>query len=160
MQVSAEVVIQRPVAEVFAYVADLQNAVEWAPGVLEAARTRGEPGERGTIYDMLVREGKRSVAYRMQVLEVEVDRRFRYRASNEQAGARGGDTIYDFAGAGRDTRVRRTTLWEAPPLVRAFAPLIEWRARRPVWRHLDELKRHLESGGGAGGGSGTSERQD
>ena len=44
MQVSAEVVIQRPVAEVFAYVADLQNAVEWAPGVLEAAPDSGGAG--------------------------------------------------------------------------------------------------------------------
>ena len=62
------VVIDRPVADVFAFVADGENAQKWRPGVLEVSRKSGDG--RGTIYRQIVKgPGGRKIDADYEVIE-------------------------------------------------------------------------------------------
>jgi len=73
------VVIRRPVGEVFAFVADGENAMRWRPGVLDVSRQSGEG--LGAIYRQGVRgPGGRRIAADYEVTAFESDRRIAFRA--------------------------------------------------------------------------------
>lgn len=71
--------IGRPVSEVFAFVADGENAMRWRPGVLDVSRESGEG--LGAIYRQGVRgPGGRRIAADYEITAFEPDRRLAFRA--------------------------------------------------------------------------------
>ena len=73
------VTINRPVDEVFAFVADGENARRWRPGVLDVARQSGEG--LGAIYRQGVKgPGGRRIAADYEVTAFEPDRRIAFHA--------------------------------------------------------------------------------
>lgn len=73
------VAIRRPVSEVFAFVADGENATRWRPGVLDVSRQSGEG--LGAIYRQGVKgPGGRRIPADYQVTAFEPDRRIAFRA--------------------------------------------------------------------------------
>jgi uncharacterized membrane protein len=71
--------IRRPVSEVFAFVADGENAMRWRPGVLDVSRQSGEGP--GAIYRQGVKgPGGRRIAADYEVTAFEPDRRIAFRA--------------------------------------------------------------------------------
>jgi uncharacterized membrane protein len=73
------VTISRPVGEVFAFVADGENAMRWRPGVLDVSRQSGEG--LGAIYRQGVKgPGGRRLAADYEITAFEPDRRIGFRA--------------------------------------------------------------------------------
>jgi len=71
--------IQRPISEVFAFVADGENAMRWRPGVLDVQHQSGEG--LGAIYRQGVKgPGGRRIAADYEVTAFEPDRRIAFRA--------------------------------------------------------------------------------
>ena len=71
--------IRRPVAEVFAFVADGTNARRWRPGVLDVSHQSGEG--LGAVYRQGVSgPGGRRIAADYEVTEFEPERRLAFRA--------------------------------------------------------------------------------
>jgi uncharacterized membrane protein len=71
--------IRRPVGEVFAFVADGENAMRWRPGVLDVSHQSGEG--LGAIYRQGVRgPGGRRIAADYEITAFELDRRIAFRA--------------------------------------------------------------------------------
>lgn len=71
--------IGRPVSEVFAFVADGENAMRWRPGVLDVSRESGEG--LGAIYRQGVKgPGGRRIAADYEITAFEPDRRLAFRA--------------------------------------------------------------------------------
>ncbi|MEP7041267.1 MAG: SRPBCC family protein [Chloroflexota bacterium] len=71
--------INRPASEVFAFVADGENALRWRPGVLDVARQSGEG--LGAIYRQGVKgPGGRRIAADYEIIAFEPDRRIAFRA--------------------------------------------------------------------------------
>jgi len=71
--------IRRPVSELFAFVADGENAKRWRPGVLDVTHQSGEG--LGAIYRQGVKgPGGRRIAADYEVTAFEPDRRIAFRA--------------------------------------------------------------------------------
>jgi uncharacterized protein YndB with AHSA1/START domain len=71
--------IRRPVSEVFAFVADGENATRWRPGVLDVSHQSGEG--LGAIYRQGVKgPGGRRIAADYEITAFEPDRRIAFHA--------------------------------------------------------------------------------
>ena len=93
--------IRRPVGEVFAFVADGENAMRWRPGVLDVSRQSGDG--LGAIYRQGVKgPGGRRIPADYEVTAFEPDRRIAFRAI---AGPVRPTGEYRFTPEGDGTRV-------------------------------------------------------
>jgi uncharacterized membrane protein len=71
--------IRRPISEVFAFVADGENAMRWRPGVRDVSHQSG--AGRGAIYRQGVKgPGGRRIAADYEITAFEPDRRIAFRA--------------------------------------------------------------------------------
>jgi uncharacterized membrane protein len=135
------VTINRPVGEVFAFVADGENAMRWRPGVLDVARQSGDG--LGAIYRQGVKgPGGRRIAADYEITAFEPDRRIAFHAI---AGPVRPSGEYRFTSDGATTTVSfaleaEVTGWKRLVLGRAVQSTMEAEVRT-----LDTLKRLLEA---------------
>lgn len=133
--------IRRPVGEVFAFVADGENAMRWRPGVLDVARQSGEGV--GAVYRQGVKgPGGRRIAADYEITAFEPDRRIAFRAI---AGPVRPTGEYGFAADGDVTMVSLAldatlTGWKRLVMGRAVQSTMETEVR-----NLDTLKATLEA---------------
>jgi uncharacterized protein YndB with AHSA1/START domain len=135
------VTISRPIGEVFAFVADGENAMRWRPGVLDVARQSGEG--LGAIYRQGVKgPGGRRIAADYEVTAFEPDRRISFRAI---AGPVRPTGEYQFAPTGDGATVSlaldaTVTGWKSLVMGRGVQSTMLAEVR-----NLDTLKKILES---------------
>lgn len=133
--------INRPVGDVFAFVADGETARQWRPGVLDVAHVSGEG--LGAVYRQGVKgPGGRRIAADYEVTAFEPNQRIAFRAI---AGPVRPTGEYRFAADGDRTTVSfslEATLggWKALVMGRAVQATMQ-----SEMRTLDGLKRILES---------------
>jgi uncharacterized protein YndB with AHSA1/START domain len=133
--------ISRPIGDVFAFVADGENAREWRPAVLDVSRQSGEG--LGAVYRQGVKgPGGRRIAADYEVTAFEPDRRIAFRAI---AGPVRPTGEYEFAPAGDGTTVSLTleatlTGWKSLVMGRAVQSTMLAEVR-----NLETLKAILES---------------
>ena len=133
--------IGRPVSEVFAFVADGENAMRWRPGVLDVSRQSGEG--LGAIYRQGVKgPGGRRIAADYEITAFEPDRRIAFRAI---AGPVRPTGEYRFAVEGEGTTVSLAldatlTGWKRLLMGRAVQSTMDSEVR-----NLDTLKSILEA---------------
>jgi len=136
--------INRPVGEVFAFVADGENARRWRPGVLDVQRESGEG--LGAIYRQGVKgPGGRRIAADYEVTAFELDRRIAFRAI---AGPVRPTGEYRFSSEGDATRLSLAleatlTGWKRLLMGRAVQSTMEAEVR-----NLETLKSILEGSNG------------
>jgi uncharacterized membrane protein len=133
--------IRRPVEEVFAFVADGENAMRWRPGVLDASHQSGEGV--GAIYRQGVKgPGGRRIAADYEITAFEPSRRIAFRAiagpirptGEYRFSTEGDGTTVDFA---LDATV---TGWKRLVMGRAVQSTMD-----AEMRTLDTLKTLLEA---------------
>jgi uncharacterized membrane protein len=135
------VVIRRPLGEVFAFVADGENAMRWRPGVLDVSHQSGEG--LGAIYRQGVKgPGGRRIAADYEITGFEPDRRIAFRAI---AGPVRPTGEYRFAAEGEGTTVSlgldaTLTGWKRLLMGRAVQSTMDAEVR-----NLDTLKTLLEA---------------
>jgi uncharacterized membrane protein len=133
--------ISRPVGEVFAFIADGENAMRWRPAVLDVSRQSGEG--LGAVYRQGVRgPGGRRIAADYEVTAFEPDRRIAFRAI---AGPVRPTGEYRFAADGNATTVSLAfdatlTGWKRLLMGRAVQSTMESEVR-----NLETLKAILEA---------------
>ena len=133
--------IDRPVSDVFAFVADGENAKQWRPGVLDVARVSGEG--LGAVYRQGVKgPGGRRIAADYEVTAFEANQRIAFQAI---AGPVRPSGEYRFAADGDRTTVTFSleatlTGWKALLMARAVQSTMQSEVRT-----LEGLKRILES---------------
>ena len=133
--------IRRPVGEVFAFVADGENARRWRPGVLDVSHQSGEG--LGAIYRQGVKgPGGRRIAADYEVTAFEPDRRIAFRAI---AGPVRPTGEYRFAAEGDGATVSLAldatlTGWKRLLMGRAVQTTMDSEVR-----NLDTLKSILEA---------------
>src|ERR671933_585819 len=77
-----EVVVERPAADVFAFLADAENDTAWRPGVLDIARVAGDAPGPGARYRQGVRgPGGRRIDADIETTAYEPDRLVGFRAT-------------------------------------------------------------------------------
>jgi carbon monoxide dehydrogenase subunit G len=134
---SNEIVVNRPVADVFAFLGDAENDARWRPGVLEIKRASD------TTYRQTVKgPGGRSISADVEITESRPNELIAFRATSGPVRPRG---RYTLAPDGDGTRVRFELEAELGGLKRLMAPMVQKTMNSEV-AALANLKRVLEEG--------------
>jgi uncharacterized protein YndB with AHSA1/START domain len=139
-QASYAVTIQRPVGDVFAYVADGEHDPEWRPGVLDIRRASGDG--MGARYAQGVRGPMgRRIAADYEITAFEPDRRIEFQVIAGPARPRG---RYDFEPVDTGTRLTFSLDAELGGVRGLLMGRAVQRTMDAEVRTLDNLKRVLE----------------
>jgi len=102
MHVALTVTIDRPVAEVFAFVSDARNALRWLPVAVERTKLTDGPIGTGTRFEGRDRIAGRIVAHNQEIIGFEPDRRLTTRITGP------GTAVYDILFDALDGATRLT----------------------------------------------------
>jgi len=125
----ATVVIDRPIDEVFAFLADGENDPKFSSRVLEMAKTTDGPPAVGTVYASTVKDAGMKTNREFKLTEFEPPSRIRWAevSKNLVTAPEGG---YDLAPEGSGTRVTVYNVLEGHGLGKLIAPLALRSARK------------------------------
>jgi uncharacterized protein YndB with AHSA1/START domain len=118
----ATVVIDRPIEEVFAFLADGENDPKFSPRVLEIANTTDGPPGVGTVYASTVKDAGVKTKRQFKLTEFEPPTRIRWAeiSKNVITASEGG---YDLAPESGGTRVTIYNVLEGHGLGKLITPL-------------------------------------
>jgi uncharacterized protein YndB with AHSA1/START domain len=125
----ATVKIDRPIEEVFDFLADGQNDPKFSPRVLEIRKTTDGPPGVGTVYASTVKDAGMKTKREFELTEFERPARIRWaeRSRNLITASEGG---YDLAPDGDGTRVTIHNVLEGHGPGKLLAPLAVRTARK------------------------------
>ena len=134
--------VERPVDEVFAFVADMENEPQWHTDIVEAERlTEGEVGE-GTNFRVQFRPQPMSPSEgKIEIVEFQPDRRI---VSRSDMGNMKPELTHVFEEVDGGTRVTRRIQIETSGLMTLMSPLMKVMVRRRNADFLENLKRLFE----------------
>jgi uncharacterized protein YndB with AHSA1/START domain len=125
----ATLVIDRPIEEVFAFLADGENDPKFSSRVLEMAKTTDGPPAVGTVYASTVKDAGMKTKREFKLTEFEPPTRVRWTEASKNlvTAPEGG---YDLAPEGSGTRVTVYNVLEGHGLGKLIAPLALRSARK------------------------------
>jgi uncharacterized protein YndB with AHSA1/START domain len=125
----ATVVIDRPIDDVFAFLADGENDPKFSPRVLQIAKTTDGPPAVGTVYASTVKDAGMKTKREFKLTEFDPPTRIRWAevSKNLVTAPEGG---YDFAPEVQGTRVTVYNVLEGHGLGKLIAPLAVRSARK------------------------------
>lgn len=133
--------IDRPVEDVFAYVADTANDPSWHTDVLEVRRTTEGPLGRGTTYHLRLKPSMGVSEGTAEVVDHEPPRR---QVLQGHMGSMSPTVTYLFEPADGATTFTRRVQFELPGRMRLMQPLVRVMGKRRNRAFLANLKRVLE----------------
>ena len=145
MKIEHSVIIDRPLAEVFAFVTDLRNETRWQPEIRSVTLEDPLPLMTGaTFREERVTLGRR-YDWRFRITRFEAPRVIEIETITGTAPYRGARRFEAVGGATRVTESGELTL---PRFARFLEPVLGRLAARPVRVAYARLKRLLEGGAG------------
>jgi hypothetical protein len=141
-EIEGEILIGRPVEEVFDFVADQRNEPHYNPRMVRAAKVTGGPVGKGTVFRSAAKSMGRTAEMSIELTEFDRPVRLASHTIMRQADMVGTLT---FEPAPPGTRMRWS--WRVQPkgAVRLLAPLITWVGRRQEQAIWTSMKRFLEN---------------
>jgi carbon monoxide dehydrogenase subunit G len=137
-------VIDRPIDEVFAFLADGENDPKFSPRVLEIAKTTEGPPGVGTVFASTVKDAGMKTKREFELTEFEPPTRIRWaEISKNLITAREGG--YDLAREGDGTRVTLYNVLEGHGPGKLIAPLALRSARKGADDFARAIKRAVEA---------------
>jgi uncharacterized protein YndB with AHSA1/START domain len=138
------VVIERPIEEVFAFLADGENDPKFSPRVLEIAKTTDGPPGVGTVYASTVKDAGVKTKREFRLTEFQPPTRIRWEeiSKNLVTASEGG---YDLAPEGTGTRVTIHNLLEGHGPGKLIAPLALRSARKGADDFARAIKQAVEA---------------
>src|SRR2546423_14983133 len=112
-QFEGTVEIDRPVAEVFAFLADGENDPKFSPRVLEIAKTTDGPTAVGTVYASTVKDAGLKTKREFRITEFEPPSRIRWAETSKNlvTAAEGGYDLESTPDGGTRLRVFNVLAW-------------------------------------------------
>ena len=141
LRVTESVVIERPVAEVFAFAGTYENDPRWRAGVLEMRQDPPDGSGVGTLTREVMRVFGRRQVTAAKVVEYELDARTAFESVESSLPVRG---YRAFEAVDGDTRFTYELSAELSPLYRLLAPILRPILQRQVAGDLQRLKALLE----------------
>ncbi|HVL94451.1 MAG TPA: SRPBCC family protein [Solirubrobacteraceae bacterium] len=138
-----EITIQRPPAEVFAFVTDPQRLPEWQPLVVEVEVLGGGPLREGSVVREVRRLRGRRLEQTVEVAAYDPPRRFAMKILDGPVPVDGDLTFSEAGGGG--TRVRLHAHGSAPRRLRLLEPLLKPVMAREMRKQYARLKAVLEA---------------
>jgi uncharacterized protein YndB with AHSA1/START domain len=141
----ATVVIDRPIEEVFDFLADGTNDPKFSPRVKEIAKTSdGEPGV-GTVWASTVKDAGMTTKREFEITEFERPTKIRW-AENSKNLVMATDGGYDLVPEGNGTRVTIYNVLEGRGPGKLITPLALRAARKDADDFGQRIKAAVESG--------------
>jgi uncharacterized protein YndB with AHSA1/START domain len=141
---TASVEIDRPVPDVFAFVAEPANEPTWHTDITSGSLEPAGPPAQGKVVHLSFRTLGRQVDGVADVTTFEPNRKIVYAARAAYAGLKFTNT-YTFEPSGGGTRFTRQVDLEPVGILRLFAPLMRGQIAARSTRFVQNLKRRLES---------------
>jgi len=142
VDVQTEIVIERPRAEVAAYVSDPDNATSWYRNIKRIEWETPKPAAVGSRVAFVARFLGRTLAYTYEVREIVPGQRF---VMSTAQGPFPMETTYTWDDApGGGTRMRLRNRGEPSGFVKVTAPVMATAVRRANKKDLARLKAILE----------------
>jgi len=137
-------VVDRPIDQVFAFLADGTNDPKFSPRVLEIAKTTDGPVGVGTVFKSTVKDAGMKTNREFEITEFESPTRIRWaeRAKNQVTAPEGG---YDLAPEGSGTRVTVHNVLEGHGIGKLIAPLALRSARKGADQFAQAIKAAVEA---------------
>jgi hypothetical protein len=146
LRFESEIVVRRPLSEVFAFVADLSNTPLWQQGVVKSTVVTDGPLRIGSAFEEDVKVGWFHVQTRCVVTELETDRRMVFRASSSPLSYQ---AEFEFEPVADGTRLHIHGTGKMNGLWRLLEPVLQSDATRTVKDEVGRIKTHLEQRGAA-----------
>jgi uncharacterized protein YndB with AHSA1/START domain len=137
-------VIDKPIDEVWAFLADGQNDKKFSARVLEIAKTTDGPVGVGTIYSSTVKDGGIKTKREIELTEFSPPTRMRWaeRSSNPVVAAEGG---YDLEAEGDSTKVTLFNVLEGRGAGKLITPIALRSARKGAPAFGEAIKAAVEA---------------
>jgi carbon monoxide dehydrogenase subunit G len=137
-------VVDRPIDQVFAFLADGTNDPKFSPRVLEIAKTTDGPVGVGTVFKSTVKDAGMKTNREFEITEFESPTRIRWaeRSKNQVTAPEGG---YDLAPEGSGTRVTIHNVLEGHGIGKLIAPLALRSARKGADQFAQSIKAAVEA---------------
>jgi len=137
-------VIDRPIEEVFNFLAAGTNDPKFSPRVLEIAKATDGPVGVGTVFKSTVKDAGVKTNRELEITEFEAPTRIRWaeRSKNQVTALEGG---YDLAPEGSGTRVTIYNVLEGHGIGKLFAPLALRSARKDADQFAQRIKAAVEA---------------
>jgi uncharacterized protein YndB with AHSA1/START domain len=141
-KVKAEVIINRPLEEVFAFIKDMNNHSEWQTGVLESRITSEGGVEAGSTYRYVTQMLGRQVQTEGEVITCDPNKGFFYRSTKAPFQITGG---YTFESTNGGTKVAQQIIADVEGFFRLAKPIVVRTTKRNLENNLQTLKELLET---------------
>ena len=138
------VVVERPIEEVFAFLADGENDPKFSPRVLEIAKTTDGPPGVGTVYASTVKDAGVKTKREFRLTEFQPPTRIRWEeiSKNLITATEGG---YDLAPEGTGTRVTIHNVLEGHGIGKLFVGFALSQARKAADDFGKSIKAAVEA---------------
>ena len=141
LRVETITLIRRPIEEVFAFVADVTNDLQWQPEIREVTVTSDGPFGVGSTFREVRHTQGREFTWNMRITEFEPNHRVCIESIQGTVPYQG-CRVFEAVEGG--TRLTETSEVQLPLLLRPLAPLIARSSRRSVAEGYAQLKTLLE----------------
>ncbi|MBE0476998.1 MAG: SRPBCC family protein [Coriobacteriia bacterium] len=136
------ILIDRPIEDVFDYLADFKNDMQWRSELAEIRQTTGFARGQGARYEQRLTWGDREADADFEVVEYEPNRHIGFRGSSGSLSARGD---YELDAEDGRTRLRVVGELELSGVLEAAEEMIGDAVQRAGEEDLRHLKDILES---------------
>lgn len=139
----ADITVERPVEQVFNFVADPQNYSQWMGGV-SRAEAKSTPLRNGSIVQLAGRFGMWNIDAPFQITSFQPNREFGMKGA---AGPFWFEGTWKFSGEGATTRLSVEGLYRMSGGWRLVEPLFAGEVKNGEANELKKIKALLEKGG-------------
>jgi uncharacterized membrane protein len=143
LQVNSNILINRPLQQVFDFISDFENAPKWQTGVVTSHKVTAGPVRVGTRFEEDVRLVLWKIKSACIITEVEPGRSFSFSAGSRQIDYQG---RFTFEPVGESTRVTIEARGWMKGTWRLLEPLFTMDAKNSVKKELARARKALEAG--------------
>jgi uncharacterized membrane protein len=141
--VEASTVINRPVSDVFAFVANFENHPRWEMNFQKVKLLTSTPNGVGTTYQCELKLPGQSATSKFEITEYEVDKKIAFEGEAAGPATPKGSFLFEPVPGG--TRLTLRPRPEFRGLFRLLEPMMAGYVRKQNEEHLSNLKRLLEA---------------
>jgi hypothetical protein len=141
-KIEGEILISRPMEEVFDFVADQRNEPRYNPRMVRAEKITDGPVGKGTVFHSAAKSMGRTAEMRIELTGYDRPSRLASRTTMRQGDM---DGTLTFEPAPSGTRMRWSWQVRAKGAVRLLAPLITWMGSRQEQTIWTSMKQYLEN---------------
>ena len=143
INVEVSTVINRPIAEVFAFVANFENHPKWETDFQEVKQLTSTPAGVGTTYQCVLKLPGQSAKSKFEIREYEANKKIAF--EGEAAGPAKPKGSYIFESVAGGTKVTALPRPELRGLFKLLEPMMAGTIRQQNEAHLTNLKRLFEA---------------